>query len=141
MALKRLRMLFGRRGPKARFRRVTIAKALIEIETVLGPNTCVKGDVRSSDGVRIDGELEGTIEIAGDLIVGENANVIATISAHNVQIQGSVKGDVAAKRLEILDTGKLWGDVMVRSLVLEDGGFFQGHSKMQDLVLDNQLVV
>ncbi len=105
--------------------------APVEIETVLGPNTNVHGNISSSGGVRIDGNFEGTIDITGNLIIGENARVIATISAHNVQIQGIVQGDVTAKRLEILDTGKLWGDIAVDSFVLDDGGFFRGQSKMQ----------
>ena len=105
---------------------------MVQIETVLGSNTSVEGDIRSNGGVRIDGDLEGTIQIAGSLIVSESAKVVATISARNVQIQGAVKGNVTANRLVILDTGKLWGDIAVRSCVLDDGGFFQGYSKMQD---------
>ena len=73
----------------------------------------------------------GTVEIAGNLIIGENAKVVATIAANNVQIQGTVRGDVTAKRLEILDTGKLWGNIAVESFVLDDGGFYRGQSKMQ----------
>ncbi len=106
-------------------------KPAVEIETVIGPNTVLKGDINSSGGVRIDGDFSGTIEIAGNLIIGEHAQVVATISANNVQIQGSVQGNVTAKRLEILDTGRLWGDIAVDSFVLDDGGFFRGQSKMQ----------
>lgn len=107
------------------------ARAPFEIETILGPNTSLKGDIRSSGGVRIDGDFGGTIELAGNLIVGENATVVASIAAHNVQIQGTVQGNISAKRLEILDTGKLWGDIAVDSFVLDDGGFYRGQSKME----------
>jgi cytoskeletal protein CcmA (bactofilin family) len=123
-------MVFGGRDKKAQQPRV-VAKAPVEIETILGPNTRAQGDLQSSGGVRIDGDFEGSIDIAGNLIVGEAATVVATISAHNVQIQGTVQGDVSAKRLEILDTGKLWGDIAVDSFVLDDGGFYRGQSKMQ----------
>jgi cytoskeletal protein CcmA (bactofilin family) len=106
------------------------SRAPVEIETVLGPNTSIQGDLHSSGGVRIDGDLSGTIEIAGNLVIGEQARVVATISAHNVQIQGTVQGNVTAKRVEILDTGKLWGDIAVDSFVLDDGGFYHGQSTM-----------
>ena len=108
-----------------------MVKGPVEIETVVGANTSMKGDVRSSGGVRIEGDFEGTIEIAGNLVIGESSKVVAQISAHNVQIQGAVQGDVTARRLEILDTGKLWGNIQVDSFVLDDGGFFRGQSKMQ----------
>jgi cytoskeletal protein CcmA (bactofilin family) len=124
-------MVFGRREKKTKQQPRPGVKAPVEIETVLGPNTSAKGDIRSSGGVRIDGDFEGTIDIAGNLIVGEQAQVVATISAHNVQVQGTVQGDVTAKRLEILDTGKCWGDIAVDSFVLDDGGFYRGQSKMQ----------
>ncbi len=123
-------MIFGQdRKTKAKTTKST--KSPVEMETVVGPNTSLKGEVRSSGGVRILGDFGGTIEIAGNLIVGENAKVVADISAHNVQVQGTVQGDITAKRLEILDTGKLWGDIAVDSFVLDDGGFFRGQSKMQ----------
>jgi cytoskeletal protein CcmA (bactofilin family) len=48
-----------------------------------------------------------------------------------VQIQGAVQGDVTARRLEILDSGRLWGNIKVDSFVLDDGGFFRGQSEMQ----------
>jgi cytoskeletal protein CcmA (bactofilin family) len=125
-------MVFGGkdRRPKAQQPR-PVAKAPVEIETLLGANTSLKGDIRSSGGVRVDGDFEGSIDIAGNLIVGEAAKCVATITAHNVQIQGTVQGDVTARRLEILDTGKLWGNICVDSFVLDDGGFFSGQSKMQ----------
>lgn len=123
-------MVFSGRDKRTRTQARPVAKSAVEIETILGPNTSTKGDVRSSGGVRVDGDFEGAIEIAGNLVVGQTAKVVATISAHNVQIQGTVQGDVTAKRLEILDTGRLWGNITVESFVLDDGGFFRGQSKM-----------
>ena len=123
-------MVFGRDKRAAAPPRPAV-KGPVEIETIVGANTSMKGDIRSSGGVRVEGDFEGTIEIAGNLVIGAAAKVVAQISAHNVQIQGAVQGDVTARRLEILDTGKLWGNIQVDSFVLDDGGFFRGQSKMQ----------
>jgi cytoskeletal protein CcmA (bactofilin family) len=123
-------MVFGRdKKPKGEPR--PAPRGTVEIETIVGANTSVKGEVRSSGGLRIEGDFEGTIDIAGNLLVGESAKVVADISAHNIQIQGTVQGDVTARRLEILDTGKLWGNIEVDSFVLDDGGFFRGQSRME----------
>ncbi len=124
-------MLFSGKEKRAKKQPAISTKAAIEIETVLGPNTSAQGDIRSSGGVRIDGDFGGTIDIAGNLVIGEQAKVVATITANNVQVQGVVQGNITAKRLEVLDTGKLWGDIQVESFVLDDGGFYQGKSKMQ----------
>ena len=124
-------MVFGGKDRKTKPQSRVGAKATVEIETILGPNSRMKGDISSSGGVRIEGDFEGSIDIAGNLIVGKAAKVVATISANNLQIQGTVQGDVTAKRLEVLDTGRLWGNIDVDSFVLDDGGFFRGQSKMQ----------
>jgi cytoskeletal protein CcmA (bactofilin family) len=124
-------MIFGGRTKRNESEPRARSKAISGIETILGPNTSIHGDLCSSGGVRIDGDFRGTIDIAGNLIVSENARVTADVSAHNVQIQGTIQGDITAKRLEILDTGKLWGNISVESFVLDDGGFYQGQSKMQ----------
>ncbi len=123
-------MVFGR-GKKQKPQARTTDKPTIPIETVLGPNTNMEGDIRSSGGVQVDGDFQGTIEIAGNLVIGEAAKVVATISANIVQILGTVQGNITAKRIEILETGKLWGDMIVDSFVLDDGGFYRGQSKMQ----------
>ncbi|MBN1936435.1 MAG: polymer-forming cytoskeletal protein [Anaerolineae bacterium] len=124
-------MIFGSKEQKAKPQAAKSPRPAVEIETIVGPNTSLKGDICSSGGVRVEGDFSGTIEIAGNLIIGEHAKIVATISANNVQVQGNVQGDVTAKRLEILDTGRLWGNISVDSFVLDDGGFFRGQSKMQ----------
>jgi len=102
-----------------------------KIETVIGPNASFKGAVQSDGGMRIDGIFEGTIELAGNLIIGESGKVAADIKAQNVSVSGAVKGTInATGRLEILSTGKVWGDISVSSFLIDEGGFFRGQSIM-----------
>ncbi len=102
-----------------------------KIETVIGPTANFKGNVQSDGGLRIDGIFEGVIQIAGNLIIGENGKVIADVNAQNVSVAGAMKGSVkAAGRLEILSTGRVWGDISVASFLIDEGGFFRGQSIM-----------
>lgn len=50
-------------------------------ETVIGANTRIVGTINSDNNMRIDGAVEGDIEVIGNLIVGETGRVIATIKA------------------------------------------------------------
>ena len=103
-----------------------------KIETVLGPNANFKGAMQSDGGMRIDGIYEGTIELAGNLVIGETGKVIADIKAQNVSVSGAIKGTInATGRLEILSTGKVWADIAVTSFLIDEGGFFRGQSVMQ----------
>lgn len=104
------------------------------IETVIGPNTHFKGDVRSDGGIRIEGIVEGTVETTGNLVITESAKVLAEIKANNISIAGAVKGNITASRVEILDTGRVWGDLTIKSLLINEGAYLRGQTYMpQDL--------
>ena len=44
-------------------------------ETVIGTNTSIVGTLKSDGNIRIDGSVEGDIEILGNLIIGETGRV------------------------------------------------------------------
>jgi cytoskeletal protein CcmA (bactofilin family) len=103
-----------------------------KIENVFGPSTRFDGRLTSDGNIRVDGVFEGTIETAGNVIIGEQARVLANIVANGVQVWGSVKGNVtAAGRLEILSTGRVWGDIKVAALLIDEGGILRGQCVMQ----------
>ena len=100
-------------------------------ETVIGANTRFQGSMTSDGNMRIDGSVEGDIEVLGNLIVGETGRVIATVKAQNVHVSGAVKGEITAvEQLEISPTGKVWGDITAAALHIEPGGLFRGQSAM-----------
>jgi cytoskeletal protein CcmA (bactofilin family) len=102
-----------------------------KIETIVGPNAHFKGDVQSDGGVRIEGIFEGSLDITGNLVVGEGAKVIADVKANNISISGAVKGNIAGNRVEILETGRVWGDLSIKSLLLNEGAYLRGQTTMQ----------
>ena len=107
------------------------AGAAAKIETVVGPTANIKGTIQSDGGLRVDGVFEGSIQIAGNLIIGETGKIIADVIALNVSVAGALKGTVkAAGRLEILSSGRVWGDISVASFLIDEGGFFRGQSIM-----------
>jgi cytoskeletal protein CcmA (bactofilin family) len=100
-------------------------------ETIIGANTTFVGTLKTDGNIRIDGRVEGDIEILGNLIVGETGQVIATIKAQNVHVSGAVKGEITAvEQLEISPSGKVWGDIVTAALHIEPGGLFRGQSAM-----------
>jgi len=101
-----------------------------DVETVVGPNTYVRGDIQSDGGARVEGIFEGTIDVTGNLVVGEGAKVIADINANNISISGAVKGDITGNKVEILDNGRVWGNLKVNSLLLNEGAYLRGQTTM-----------
>ena len=118
--------MFGREKPSA----TPSAAPVSKIETIIGPNAHLRGEIQSDGGMRIDGICEGTVDIAGNLVIGEAAKIIADIKANNISISGAVKGNINGNRVEILKTGRVWGDLMISSLLLEEGAYLRGQTTM-----------
>jgi cytoskeletal protein CcmA (bactofilin family) len=121
--------LFGNKKSPAPLARPTVNTS--KPETSVGANTRFVGTITSDGNIRIDGSVEGDIEVLGNLIVGETGRVIASIKAQNVHVAGAVKGEITAtEKLEIAPTGKVWGDISTAALHIEPGGLFRGQSTM-----------
>lgn len=101
-------------------------------DTIIGEGTICEGKIVSEASIRIEGHLEGDVECAGDVTVGERADVKASITAREVTIAGKVRGNVTCKgKLTVLTSGELIGNIDVKSIVILEGGLFQGTSHMK----------
>lgn len=94
----------------------------------LGQSVVVKGEIHSREDLSIDGEMEGKLEIGQNrLTIGPNAKVRASIRAREVEIYGTVQGNVeASDRIILRKNSRLTGDLKMASVVIEDGAFFKG---------------
>lgn len=101
------------------------------IDTVIAENTSINGELKCDGNLRIEGMVEGTVECAGHVIVGEGATVAADIRARNVSVQGTVQGRIYGDRVEVLGGARVLGDVNVIDLLLDEGGLVRGHVVMR----------
>ena len=106
-----------------------------EINTLLGRGTAFEGKLTFEGTVRIDGKLKGEIFSDDTLIIGEGAYVEAEIDIGQVIIQGTLVGNVRAKRgIEVMAPGRVKGDLHTPSLMIEKGVLFEGRSFMEGAV-------
>ena len=94
----------------------------------IGQGVVVEGRITSSQDLRIDGRVEGTIEV-GDhvLMIGARAAVKANLVARSILISGTVIGNVTATdRLDLQATGSVEGDISSPRLVMVDGAVVKG---------------
>jgi cytoskeletal protein CcmA (bactofilin family) len=94
----------------------------------IGQGVVVEGRITSAQDLRIDGKVEGTIEVGNHgLIVGAGAAIKADLVAKSILISGSVIGNVtAAERVDLQATGSVEGDIRSPRLVMADGAFVRG---------------
>lgn len=102
----------------------------VGFETVLGANSVMEGTLRSNANARLDGTFTGTLEISGNVLVGETAKINADINARNISIAGAVRGNVSGKKVQLLRTGRIWGDIRATALTTEEGAFIDGKITM-----------
>ncbi len=106
-----------------------------EISTLLGRGTTFEGKLTFEGTVRIDGKLKGTVFSDDVLIIGEGAHVEADIDIGEIIIQGTLVGNVHARRgIEVLAPGRVKGDLHTPSLQIEKGVIFEGRSFMEGVV-------
>ena len=108
----------------------SVPPAPVGFETVLGANSTLEGVLRSNANVRLDGAFTGTLEITGNVLVGETAKINADINAKNISIAGAVRGNVSGKKVQLLRTGRIWGDIRATALTTEEGAFIDGKITM-----------
>lgn len=103
-----------------------------KLVSVISKGSTFKGDIVTEGGARIDGSFEGSLTVKGPLVVGENARIVANITADAVSVAGSVKGNISAKKVEIMRTGRIYGDLITNAFTTEEGGFLRGQVRMTD---------
>jgi cytoskeletal protein CcmA (bactofilin family) len=102
----------------------------VGFDTVLGANSVSEGTLRSNANVRLDGTFSGTLEITGNVLVGETARITADINARNISIAGAVRGNITGRKVQLLRTGRIWGDIHAQALTTEEGAFIDGKITM-----------
>ncbi len=117
----------------------TGAAAIERVTSVLGPGINWRGSLRGAGGLRIEGTFEGDMQIRGMIVVGETGRVTCmNMRANTVVVEGTVRGNITAEKLEIRSSGRVWGDVAVVSFATEDGAFLRGQVRMEEKVVIEQ---
>jgi len=109
-------------------------KAPPPIKSLIAQGSRIEGNLKFTDGLRVDGECFGNISANPDtpsmLVISEQAVVFGEISADHVIINGTVRGPVHAKDLlELQPKARIEGDVHYRALEMHQGAVIAGQLK------------
>jgi cytoskeletal protein CcmA (bactofilin family) len=100
------------------------------IRSLIGEGTVVKGELCFSEGLRIDGEVQGDVIATGEhtmLVISENARVLGKVKAGHVIINGTVVGPLESDELlEIQPKARITGDVRYEALEMHQGASIDG---------------
>ena len=113
------------------------------IKSLIAQGSCIEGNLKFTDGLRIDGEVIGDIRAvdssASILVVSESASVTGHIFADHVIINGRVTGPVhASELLELQPKAKIVGDVSYKALEMHQGAVITGQLRPTSQEVDDR---
>lgn len=97
----------------------------------ISTGTIFKGEISSSNDIRIDGTFEGKIYSKGRVVVGEKARIKGDIICTNVDFWGTMEGNFFVKdTLSLKSSSKVNGNLHIKRLQVELDAKFDGSCHM-----------
>ncbi len=101
------------------------------VDTLVGPNSQVNGDLSFSGGCHVDGTVKGNISADSDsdsaLSISEDGTVQGGVSVPYVVLHGIVRGDViSGQRVELGPTARVIGNVYYNLIEMAIGAEING---------------
>ena len=107
-------------------------KAQPPIKSLIAQGTRIEGNMKFTEGLRVDGEVFGDIQTTAEdagslLVISEAAVVQGALTADHVIINGTVRGPVHARELlELQPKARIEGDVSYVALEMHQGATISG---------------
>ncbi|MEO0914619.1 MAG: polymer-forming cytoskeletal protein [Pseudomonadota bacterium] len=99
--------------------------------SVLSADLTIKGHIKTSGDVQVEGNVEGDIE-AHLLTIGESATVKGEVVADDVVVTGRVIGRVRGLKVRLTSTARVEGDIVHKTIAIESGAHFEGSVQRND---------
>ncbi|MGI9221804.1 MAG: bactofilin family protein [Woeseiaceae bacterium] len=101
------------------------------VDTLVGANTKLNGDLNFEGGCHIDGTVEGNVSADADsssaLSISEEGNVQGGVTVPYVVLHGIVRGDLyATQRVELGPTARVIGNVYYNLIEMAIGAEING---------------
>ena len=101
------------------------------IDTLVGRNSRIKGDLAFNGGLHVDGEIQGSVNAEEGsesvLSLSQNGTIRGEVRVPHIVINGTVEGDVhAEKRLELGPAARVTGDVYYNLVEIAVGAAVNG---------------
>lgn len=107
------------------------AKAAGTVDTLIGRQSEITGDVRFTGGLHVDGKIKGKVSAGSDknavLSVSESGIVEGDVHVPHVVLNGTVEGDLhAAQRLTLSAKARVNGNVYYKLIEMSSGAMING---------------
>jgi cytoskeletal protein CcmA (bactofilin family) len=110
-------------------------ESVLELDTLLGRGASFEGKLTFDGQTRVDGTLRGEVLSDGVLVIGDGADVDATISVRALIVRGgTLRGTVrATESIEVYASAKVVGSLAAPEVAIEKGAVIEGSVRMGPL--------
>lgn len=106
-------------------------KSAQKLETIIGNESTVTGELNIKGTLRVDGIIEGDI-FADWVIVGETGKIHGNVKSRGMVVGGRVEGNIEASEIvELKGKGEVNGEICTAKLAMSEGALFDGRSSMK----------
>ncbi|MGE5189761.1 MAG: bactofilin family protein [Gemmatimonadota bacterium] len=106
-------------------------KSVQKLETIIGNESTVTGEMNIKGTLRVDGIIEGDI-FADCVIVGESGRIRGNVKSRSVVVGGRIEGNIDATEIvELRGKGQVTGEISTVKLAMSEGAVFDGRSNMK----------
>jgi cytoskeletal protein CcmA (bactofilin family) len=108
---------------------------VLELDTLLGRGTSFEGKLVFDGRTRIDGKLLGEVSSDGVLVLGDGAEVDATINVRVLIVRGgTLRGTIrATESIEVYSNARVYGSLAAPEVAIEKGAVIEGSVRMGPL--------
>lgn len=101
------------------------------IDTLVGTETSIIGDMTFSGGLRVDGTIHGNVSeqtgTPSTIILSEHGRIEGSVTAAKIVLNGAVVGPVKAGQfIELQTKARITGDLHYKSLEMHTGAVIDG---------------
>ncbi len=102
--------------------------------SILGANTHFVGTLHTEGNVEVADRFDGDITAKGYVKLGSDATLDGDLICERATVAGLVKGNIIARSVKILGSGRVLGDLKMERLFTEEGAFIQGLITLEEKI-------
>lgn len=96
--------------------------------SIIGRSTTVRGHVRGTGPIRVEGSVEGDVTTDGDIDVGPEARIRGDVSGATLRVGGAVAGDLTGTEAVLLIAGaRVVGNLSAPRIGVAEGALVRGN--------------
>lgn len=102
---------------------------------IIRKGTTIVGDITCTGDIRIDGTVNGNLNVQGKVVVGNSGVIDGQINCKTADVSGNIKAKIEVKELlQLKSTANILGDIHTGKLSIEPGANFTGSCSMGAVV-------